>query len=153
MWQRLEAGGTLWSVILLECFRWQSHSQSLLTGVAAVLFSTLLVFSHTKFSVPGKQQEFSFKVFFSLSLSFYLFISLPMYNGMIPIAPAAPRSTSKPSDIHRNKRIRAKRSCDLCRKKKTRCDSEVHQPCTKCRLAKTECQFLVEQKKRGPSSG
>ncbi|KAK4510412.1 uncharacterized protein ATC70_004842 [Mucor velutinosus] len=76
-----------------------------------------------------------------------------MYNGMIPIAPAAPISASKPSDIHRKKRTRAKRSCDLCRKKKTRCDSDVNQPCTKCRLAKTECQFLVEQKKRGPSSG
>ncbi|KAF1803215.1 fungal-specific transcription factor domain-containing protein [Mucor lusitanicus] len=72
---------------------------------------------------------------------------------MIPIAPAAPIAASKPSDIHRKKRTRAKRSCDLCRKKKTRCDSDVNQPCTKCRLAKTECQFLVEQKKRGPSSG
>ncbi|GAN07925.1 nitrogen assimilation transcription factor nit-4 [Mucor ambiguus] len=76
-----------------------------------------------------------------------------MFNGMIPIAPAASSSESKPSDIHRRKRTRAKRSCDLCRKKKTRCDSDVNQPCTKCRLAKTECQFLVEQKKRGPSSG
>lgn len=72
---------------------------------------------------------------------------------MIPIAPAAPSSIKKTADIHRKKRTRAKRSCDLCRKKKTRCDSDVNQPCTKCKLAKTECQFLVEQKKRGPSSG
>jgi hypothetical protein len=72
---------------------------------------------------------------------------------MIPIAPAAPSLAKKTTDIHRKKRTRAKRSCDLCRKKKTRCDSDVNQPCTKCRLAKTECQFLVEQKKRGPSSG
>ncbi|CEP14865.1 hypothetical protein [Parasitella parasitica] len=76
-----------------------------------------------------------------------------MYNTMIPIAPAALNSTRKTADIHRKKRTRAKRSCDLCRKKKTRCDSDVNQPCTKCRLANAECQFLVEQKKRGPSSG
>ncbi|KAI8643426.1 fungal-specific transcription factor domain-containing protein [Parasitella parasitica] len=76
-----------------------------------------------------------------------------MYNAMIPIAPAAPNSTSKTTNIHRKKRTRAKRSCDLCRKKKTRCDSDVNQPCTKCKLANAECQFLVEQKKRGPSSG
>ena len=74
---------------------------------------------------------------------------------MVPIAPAttASQSTSPTNDIQRKKRTRAKRSCDLCRKKKTRCDAVGNQPCSKCRLAKTDCLFLVEQKKRGPSSG
>ncbi|KAI9485171.1 MAG: fungal-specific transcription factor domain-containing protein [Benjaminiella poitrasii] len=75
-------------------------------------------------------------------------------NNMMPIAPAASyNSTQKTIEIERKKRTRAKRSCDSCRKKKTRCDADVNQPCTKCKLANIECQFLVEQKKRGPSSG
>jgi hypothetical protein len=77
--------------------------------------------------------------------------------NMVPIAPAMNTgSNSSPSPaemIQRKKRTRAKRSCDMCRKKKTRCDADVSQPCTKCKLANIECQFLVEQKKRGPSTG
>ncbi|KAG0164247.1 hypothetical protein DFQ30_010236 [Apophysomyces sp. BC1015] len=56
-------------------------------------------------------------------------------------------------NIPRTKRTRAKRSCDLCRKKKTRCDADVSKPCTTCKNANTDCQFLVEQKKRGPATG
>jgi hypothetical protein len=77
-------------------------------------------------------------------------------NNMIPIAPAKNSNSNRSppdSEFLRQKRTRAKRSCDLCRKKKTRCDADVNQPCTKCKLANVECQFLVEQKKRGPSSG
>lgn len=74
-------------------------------------------------------------------------------NNMIPIAPAASYPVSKTIDIQRKKRTRAKRSCDKCRIKKTRCDADIHQPCTKCRLSGYECSFLVEQKKRGPASG
>lgn len=72
---------------------------------------------------------------------------------MIPIAPAASYPVSKSIDIQRKKRTRAKRSCDKCRIKKTRCDADLYQPCTKCRLSGYECSFLVEQKKRGPTSG
>lgn len=75
---------------------------------------------------------------------------------MVPIAPAMnndSNSSPKSIDIQRKKRTRAKRSCDMCRKKKTRCDADVNQPCTKCKLANVECEFLVEQKKRGPSAG
>lgn len=77
---------------------------------------------------------------------------------MVSIAPAlvpqlGSQSGTQAEDLHRKKRTRAKRSCDLCRKKKTRCDAVDNQPCSKCKLANTECLFLVEQKKRGPSSG
>ncbi|KAI8089619.1 fungal-specific transcription factor domain-containing protein [Halteromyces radiatus] len=55
--------------------------------------------------------------------------------------------------IPRTKRTRAKRSCDLCRKKKIRCDADVKKPCTSCASSHLECEFLVEQKKRGPATG
>jgi hypothetical protein len=75
-------------------------------------------------------------------------------NNMIPIAPAASSFNSTNTiDIQRKKRTRAKRSCDKCRVKKTRCDADIYQPCSKCRLSGYECSFLVEQKKRGPTSG
>ncbi|KAI7866613.1 fungal-specific transcription factor domain-containing protein [Spinellus fusiger] len=59
----------------------------------------------------------------------------------------------KALDIRRAKRKRAKHSCDMCRKKKTRCDAENNRPCTMCTTANTECQFLLKQKKRGPAAG
>ncbi|OAD71479.1 Zn(2)-C6 fungal-specific transcription factor [Phycomyces blakesleeanus NRRL 1555(-)] len=71
------------------------------------------------------------------------------FPGILPM----PAPYPKPIDIHRVKRTRAKRSCDMCRKKKTRCDVDVNKPCTTCRTAKTECQFIIEQKKRGPATG
>ncbi|KAG2229124.1 hypothetical protein INT48_005483 [Thamnidium elegans] len=78
----------------------------------------------------------------------------PVYN-MIPIAPSTviQPQPQHMEPIHRAKRTRAKRSCDNCRKRKTRCDADVKQPCTKCSLSDRPCEFLVEQKKRGPSSG
>ncbi|KAI7876653.1 fungal-specific transcription factor domain-containing protein [Mucor mucedo] len=75
-------------------------------------------------------------------------------NNMVPIAPAANTVCSQQTDDpYRKKRTRAKRSCDHCRKRKTKCDADVRQPCTKCTHANVTCEFLVEQKKRGPSSG
>ncbi|KAI9494489.1 fungal-specific transcription factor domain-containing protein [Zychaea mexicana] len=56
------------------------------------------------------------------------------------------------ADIPRAKRSRAKRSCDLCRKRKTRCNADVVQPCNTCQSAGVQCEFLVEQKKRGPNA-
>ncbi|KAI8889408.1 hypothetical protein K501DRAFT_100454 [Backusella circina FSU 941] len=55
--------------------------------------------------------------------------------------------------ISNPKNSRAKRGCDLCRKRKTRCDCYIQLPCSKCRKAKTACTFLVDQKKRGPING
>jgi hypothetical protein len=69
-------------------------------------------------------------------------------------APTEPAANAIPAgEAPRRKRTRAKRSCDMCRKKKSKCDAEVNQPCTNCKNWKTECVFLVEQKKRGPSTG
>ncbi|KAI8969172.1 fungal-specific transcription factor domain-containing protein [Mycotypha africana] len=79
---------------------------------------------------------------------------------MIPIAPAPIQSQessseqqplSRSTEILRTKRRRAKRSCDLCRQKKTRCDSSVNYPCSNCKKNNSECRFLKEQKKRGPA--
>lgn len=50
------------------------------------------------------------------------------------------------------KRTRAKRSCDLCRKRKTRCNADQQQPCETCKNANVECHFFSEQRKRGPAA-
>lgn len=50
------------------------------------------------------------------------------------------------------KRTRAKRSCDLCRKRKTRCNADQQQPCETCKNANVECHFVAEQRKRGPAA-
>ncbi|KAI8980499.1 fungal-specific transcription factor domain-containing protein [Pilobolus umbonatus] len=71
---------------------------------------------------------------------------------MIPIAPSLHYDSSRMSDIVRKKRTRAKRSCEMCRKKKTKCDVDTNQPCTKCMLVNVECHFVSEQKKRAPST-
>ncbi|KAI7883058.1 hypothetical protein K492DRAFT_205750 [Lichtheimia hyalospora FSU 10163] len=50
------------------------------------------------------------------------------------------------------KRTRAKRSCDLCRKRKTRCNADQQQPCETCKNANVECHFVTEQRKKGPAA-
>ncbi|KAI8143193.1 fungal-specific transcription factor domain-containing protein [Fennellomyces sp. T-0311] len=76
------------------------------------------------------------------------------YNAplILPATQQQPETNDRPNDIARPKRNRAKRSCDLCRKRKTRCNADVVQPCNTCQGAGVECQFLVEQKKRGPNA-
>lgn len=66
------------------------------------------------------------------------------------ILPKEPANDSHYVDIPRVKRSRAKRSCDLCRKKKTRCNADVMQPCSTCQSNNMACEFSIEQKKRGP---
>ena len=44
------------------------------------------------------------------------------------------------------------KSCDNCRKRKMRCNSNVESPCTNCRKDNVECQFLSNRKKMGPPS-
>lgn len=87
-------------------------------------------------------------------------LSMNPYQGFnrppVDILPAPSGSAAAGTgsgDAPRRKRTRAKRSCDMCRKKKSKCDAEVNQPCSNCKNWKTECVFLVEQKKRGPSTG
>ena len=45
-------------------------------------------------------------------------------------------------DIPRQKRSKAKRSCDQCRKRRIRCNADTIQPCHGCKSAGVECHFL-----------
>ncbi|ORZ05238.1 fungal-specific transcription factor domain-domain-containing protein [Absidia repens] len=50
------------------------------------------------------------------------------------------------------KRTRAKRSCDFCRQRKSRCDADTCTPCTNCKAWGYTCEFQTVRKKRGPPS-
>ncbi|KAI8329117.1 hypothetical protein BC941DRAFT_211370 [Chlamydoabsidia padenii] len=50
------------------------------------------------------------------------------------------------------KRTRAKRSCDFCRQRKSRCDADTCTPCTNCKAWGYNCEFQTVRKKRGPPS-
>ncbi|KAF7729782.1 hypothetical protein EC973_003861 [Apophysomyces ossiformis] len=50
------------------------------------------------------------------------------------------------------KRTRAKRSCDFCRKRKSRCDADTSNPCSNCKAWGYTCEFQTVRKKRGPPS-
>ncbi|KAG2237075.1 hypothetical protein INT48_001843 [Thamnidium elegans] len=50
------------------------------------------------------------------------------------------------------KRTRAKRSCDFCRKRKSRCDADSSTPCSNCKAWGYTCEFETVRKKRGPPS-
>ncbi|CAO0803071.1 unnamed protein product [Mucor circinelloides] len=50
------------------------------------------------------------------------------------------------------KRTRAKRSCDFCRKRKSRCDADASTPCSNCKAWGYTCEFQTIRKKRGPPS-
>ncbi|KAF2455946.1 fungal-specific transcription factor domain-containing protein [Lineolata rhizophorae] len=54
-----------------------------------------------------------------------------------------------PSD---SKRRRIARACDMCRKKKIRCDGKMP-ACTHCQNQKVECVFTQVEKKRSPPKG
>ncbi|CAO3647652.1 unnamed protein product [Cunninghamella blakesleeana] len=72
------------------------------------------------------------------------------YPSLTPTSNIRPNSNiniQRPAPIVRNKRTRAKRSCDQCRKKKIRCDADIKKPCTGCHNTGIQCEFLVEQKK------
>ena len=44
-------------------------------------------------------------------------------------------------DIPRQKRSKAKRSCDRCRKRRIRCNADTTQPCHGCKSTGAECHF------------
>ncbi|KAG2221952.1 hypothetical protein INT45_010476 [Circinella minor] len=44
-------------------------------------------------------------------------------------------------DIPRQKRSKAKRSCDRCRKRRIRCNANTNQPCHGCKSIDVECHF------------
>ncbi|KAF8526780.1 fungal-specific transcription factor domain-containing protein [Gautieria morchelliformis] len=53
---------------------------------------------------------------------------------------------------HKAKRRKGPKACDVCRRKKIRCDpdpsGDPHQPCVNCAVFKTECAFTYVAKKR-----
>ncbi|KAG2220752.1 hypothetical protein INT45_012245 [Circinella minor] len=52
----------------------------------------------------------------------------------------------------KGKAHRNSKSCDNCRKRKVRCNSNVEKPCTYCKKDNIECQFFSNRKKMGPPS-
>ncbi|KAI7888757.1 fungal-specific transcription factor domain-containing protein [Mucor mucedo] len=58
--------------------------------------------------------------------------------------------------IENRKRSKKDRACDLCRRKKIRCDYDSaypHIPCASCKSYNKECTFKEAAKKRGPPKG
>ncbi|KAJ2894365.1 fungal specific transcription factor [Zalerion maritima] len=55
-------------------------------------------------------------------------------------------------DANEAKRRRIARACDMCRKKKIKCDGKLP-ACTHCTNYKTECVFTQVEKKRNPPKG
>ena len=51
-----------------------------------------------------------------------------------------------------SKRRRIARACDMCRKKKIKCDGKMPK-CSHCENYKTECIFTQVEKKRAPPKG
>ncbi|CAO0794192.1 unnamed protein product [Mucor circinelloides] len=58
-----------------------------------------------------------------------------------------------PSKTTGNKRSRITRACDICRRKKIKCDIDESQQCTTCKQYGWECTFNDTTKKRGPPKG
>lgn len=56
------------------------------------------------------------------------------------------------SDSRDSKRRRIARACDMCRKKKIKCDGKMPK-CSHCENYKTECIFTQVEKKRAPPKG
>jgi hypothetical protein len=76
-----------------------------------------------------------------------------------PMAPVIPPGSSYFSDgldlgLDDNdpKRRRIARACDMCRKKKIKCDGRLPK-CGHCTNYKTECVFTQVEKKRNPPKG
>ena len=55
-------------------------------------------------------------------------------------------------DANEAKRRRIARACDMCRKKKIKCDGKMPS-CTHCVNYKTKCVFTQVEKKRNPPKG
>ncbi|RUP52081.1 hypothetical protein BC936DRAFT_141782 [Jimgerdemannia flammicorona] len=71
---------------------------------------------------------------------------------ILPQQPTAAYIPPSTDPFPRHKRTRAKRSCDSCRKKKSRCDADDHRPCSNCVQIGGKCTFLEQRKKRGQTS-
>ncbi|KAI8141914.1 fungal-specific transcription factor domain-containing protein [Fennellomyces sp. T-0311] len=83
--------------------------------------------------------------------------ALPSLDGSHPTLPM-PRALADEhsTDASRQKRTKKDRACDLCRRKKIRCDySQAYPqlPCTSCKSYGKQCTFNEAAKKRGPPKG
>ncbi|KAF7554737.1 hypothetical protein G7046_g6738 [Stylonectria norvegica] len=79
------------------------------------------------------------------------------HNGMPQMPPELaaqmfPDSAMMLDDSNEAKRRRIARACDMCRKKKIKCDGKMP-ACTHCINYKTECVFTQVEKKRNPPKG
>ncbi|KAG2223434.1 hypothetical protein INT45_001740, partial [Circinella minor] len=75
--------------------------------------------------------------------------SNPLHTHKNNLPTPSPSLSSAPIPL---KRTRAKRSCDFCRKRKSRCDADASVPCSNCRAWGYTCEFQTVRKKRGPPS-
>ncbi|KAH0542897.1 hypothetical protein FGG08_002757 [Glutinoglossum americanum] len=69
-----------------------------------------------------------------------------------PIFPHGQTSMGSDDGHNDPKRRRIARACDMCRKKKIKCDGKMP-ACTHCLNYKTECVFTQVEKKRNPPKG
>ena len=65
---------------------------------------------------------------------------------------ASPTGDDGGSGERGQKRRRIARACDMCRKKKIKCDGKMPK-CSHCENYKTECIFTPQEKKRAPTKG
>ena len=52
-------------------------------------------------------------------------------------------SNNNPPQQQRLKRTRAKRSCDFCRKRKSRCDADTSIPCSNCKAVRVPFFVII----------
>ncbi|CAO3615870.1 unnamed protein product [Cunninghamella echinulata] len=80
----------------------------------------------------------------------------PLYiNNQLPPLPISQNNTNL-HDTRTKKRTRKDRACDLCRRKKIRCDYNKlfrERPCSSCKGYGVSCTFNEAAKKRGPPKG
>ncbi|KAF2476838.1 uncharacterized protein BDR25DRAFT_208729 [Lindgomyces ingoldianus] len=84
-----------------------------------------------------------------------IFGNLTANGSPIPASLPGPIFTDDYDDGHDQgdpKRRRIARACDMCRKKKIKCDGKMP-ACTHCQNYKTECIFTQVEKKRQPPKG
>ncbi|OZJ02514.1 hypothetical protein BZG36_04252 [Bifiguratus adelaidae] len=76
--------------------------------------------------------------------------SSPAETGFVDGVGVGSATSSKDT----SKRKRITQACDLCRKKRTKCDIDLAKlTCTTCTLAGVHCTFEKTHKKRGPPKG
>ncbi|CEP12208.1 hypothetical protein [Parasitella parasitica] len=80
------------------------------------------------------------------------------YPILPPLQPQIPPPQPPPNapEVAGKKRTKKDRACDLCRRKKIRCDYDQAYPqisCTSCKSYNKTCEFKEAAKKRGPPKG